>query len=279
MARTSRRRASADIAWFDEPRAKRSRNEAWNNPDERALVLRRAGRNGDGKVPILTCLLQRRPARTTPSACRRPACRRGCCSTAPSPTAPERDLDGRGDRGRGAQRRADAQPRQGRGVMSGFARALPFGATLISPRPHALSPVGAGAARGRRRDRGPGAAADDAHRPRAGSKREAPLRRGRALPLSPGEWPGACPIPASRAQAGDVHGPSLVVDPGAYRWRHPGWRGRPWHETVLYELHAGTSGRLRRRRRRALPGLAGARHHRRRADADQRFSRHAQLGL
>src|SRR5204862_5209399 len=52
----------------------------------------------------------------------------------------------------------------------------------------------------------------------------------------------AVPDPASRAQADDVHGPSLVVDPGAYRWRHPHWHGRPWHETVLYELHAGTSG-------------------------------------
>jgi maltooligosyltrehalose trehalohydrolase len=50
------------------------------------------------------------------------------------------------------------------------------------------------------------------------------------------------PDPASRAQADDVHGPSLVVDPGAYRWRHPAWKGRPWHETVLYELHAGTYG-------------------------------------
>jgi malto-oligosyltrehalose trehalohydrolase len=52
----------------------------------------------------------------------------------------------------------------------------------------------------------------------------------------------AVPDPASRAQADDVHGLSLVVDPGAYRWRRPDWQGRPWHETVLYELHAGTCG-------------------------------------
>ena len=57
--------------------------------------------------------------------------------------------------------------------------------------------------------------------------------------LSTGE---AVPDPASRAQADDVHGPSLVVDPGAFRWRHPEWIGRPWVETVLYELHAGTYG-------------------------------------
>jgi 1,4-alpha-glucan branching enzyme len=52
----------------------------------------------------------------------------------------------------------------------------------------------------------------------------------------------AVPDPASRAQADDVHGPSLVVDPLAYDWRHAGWRGRPWHETVLYELHVGAIG-------------------------------------
>jgi maltooligosyltrehalose trehalohydrolase len=50
------------------------------------------------------------------------------------------------------------------------------------------------------------------------------------------------PDPASRAQQGDVHGSSLVVDPRAYHWRQPGWRGRPWYETVLYELHVGTMG-------------------------------------
>jgi malto-oligosyltrehalose trehalohydrolase len=46
--------------------------------------------------------------------------------------------------------------------------------------------------------------------------------------------------PASRRQAGDVHGPSVLVDPDAYRWRHAGWRGRPWGEAVVYELHLGT---------------------------------------
>jgi maltooligosyltrehalose trehalohydrolase len=52
----------------------------------------------------------------------------------------------------------------------------------------------------------------------------------------------AVPDPASRAQLDDVHGPSLVVDPRAYRWRNADWRGRPWPETVLYELHAGLLG-------------------------------------
>jgi maltooligosyltrehalose trehalohydrolase len=53
---------------------------------------------------------------------------------------------------------------------------------------------------------------------------------------------GAVPDPAARAQLDDVHGPSLVVDPRSYRWRNTTWRGRPWHETVLYELHAGLLG-------------------------------------
>ncbi|MEA2779200.1 MAG: maltooligosyltrehalose trehalohydrolase [Rhodospirillaceae bacterium] len=48
------------------------------------------------------------------------------------------------------------------------------------------------------------------------------------------------PDPASRRQAGDVHGSSVVVDPMAYRWRHPKWRGRPWHEAIVYELHVGS---------------------------------------
>lgn len=50
------------------------------------------------------------------------------------------------------------------------------------------------------------------------------------------------PDPASRGQADDVHGPSQVVDPRSYDWRHPEWRGRPWHEAVLYELHPGAFG-------------------------------------
>jgi maltooligosyltrehalose trehalohydrolase len=52
----------------------------------------------------------------------------------------------------------------------------------------------------------------------------------------------AVPDPASRAQAGDVHDPSVVVDPQAYEWRHPDWQGRPWREVVLYELHVGVFG-------------------------------------
>ncbi|KMQ80352.1 Malto-oligosyltrehalose trehalohydrolase [Candidatus Burkholderia pumila] len=49
----------------------------------------------------------------------------------------------------------------------------------------------------------------------------------------------AVPDPASRFQPKDVHGPSEVVDPRAFHWTHTDWHGRPWEETVLYELHVG----------------------------------------
>ncbi len=48
------------------------------------------------------------------------------------------------------------------------------------------------------------------------------------------------PDAASRFQPNDVHGASEVIDPKAYRWRCCGWRGRPWEEAVIYELHVGT---------------------------------------
>jgi malto-oligosyltrehalose trehalohydrolase len=48
------------------------------------------------------------------------------------------------------------------------------------------------------------------------------------------------PDPASRFQPEDVMGPSEVVDPASYAWRDSAWRGRPWHEAVLYEMHVGT---------------------------------------
>lgn len=50
----------------------------------------------------------------------------------------------------------------------------------------------------------------------------------------------AVPDPASRAQKADVNGPSLVIDPDQYAWQNTGWQGRPWEETVVYEMHFGT---------------------------------------
>lgn len=48
------------------------------------------------------------------------------------------------------------------------------------------------------------------------------------------------PDPASRFQPEDVRGPSEVVNPNAFDWTDDWWRGRPWDEAVIYELHVGT---------------------------------------
>jgi maltooligosyltrehalose trehalohydrolase len=63
------------------------------------------------------------------------------------------------------------------------------------------------------------------------------------------------PDPASRLQAGDVHDDSVVLDTAAYAWKHKAWRGRPWQETVLYELHPGLCGGFKGIEQR-LPSLA-----------------------
>jgi len=49
----------------------------------------------------------------------------------------------------------------------------------------------------------------------------------------------AVPDPASRFQPRDVHGPSRVEPRGRFEWSDVRWQGRPWEETVVYELHAG----------------------------------------
>jgi malto-oligosyltrehalose trehalohydrolase len=45
--------------------------------------------------------------------------------------------------------------------------------------------------------------------------------------------------PASRYQPLDVEGASELIDGSAYRWSTSKWRGRPWLDAVLYELHVG----------------------------------------
>jgi maltooligosyltrehalose trehalohydrolase len=47
------------------------------------------------------------------------------------------------------------------------------------------------------------------------------------------------PDPASRFQPADVHGPSEVVDPLGHKWHDSTWQGRPWEESIIYELHIG----------------------------------------
>ncbi|MET3723615.1 malto-oligosyltrehalose trehalohydrolase [Sphingomonas trueperi] len=50
----------------------------------------------------------------------------------------------------------------------------------------------------------------------------------------------AVPDPAARLQASGVHGWSVVPD--TMDAAEDGWRGRPWEETVLQEVHAGVLG-------------------------------------
>lgn len=50
----------------------------------------------------------------------------------------------------------------------------------------------------------------------------------------------AFPCPASRFQPETVSGPSMVIDPAAFRWTDAAW-GRPaFRDLVIYELHVGT---------------------------------------
>ncbi|MET0365319.1 MAG: alpha-amylase family glycosyl hydrolase, partial [Sphingobium sp.] len=55
----------------------------------------------------------------------------------------------------------------------------------------------------------------------------------------------AVPDPASRAQSGGVHGWSIVTDPGDHVWREQDWRGRPWEEAIIQEVHVGLCGGFR----------------------------------
>lgn len=124
--------------------------------------------------------------------------------------------------------------------MTAFARAMPFGATLLgdgrtrfrlwAPQQEEVAVVIEDGAVQPMNGRSGGWFELDTHCPAGGRYR---YRLGSGLDV---------PDPAARAQASDVHGASLVVDPSAYRWRHPEWSGRPWTETVLYELHAGLYG-------------------------------------
>jgi len=53
------------------------------------------------------------------------------------------------------------------------------------------------------------------------------------------------PDPASRLQPDGVHGPSVACRPAAlsaHSWHCPDWRGRPWHEAIIYEMHVGLCG-------------------------------------
>ncbi|MGD9580367.1 MAG: malto-oligosyltrehalose trehalohydrolase [Vampirovibrionia bacterium] len=49
------------------------------------------------------------------------------------------------------------------------------------------------------------------------------------------------PDPVSKCQYKDVHGPSVIVEPTSFNWGDEhNWKGLPWNETIIYELHVGT---------------------------------------
>ncbi|MEY2486459.1 MAG: maltooligosyltrehalose trehalohydrolase [Verrucomicrobiota bacterium] len=48
------------------------------------------------------------------------------------------------------------------------------------------------------------------------------------------------PDPASRYQPEGPHGSSCVVDPSAFNWSDPDWRGRKLKGQLFYEMHIGT---------------------------------------
>jgi len=77
------------------------------------------------------------------------------------------------------------------------------------------------------------------HVPEAGAGTRYAFHTGR------GPW---LPDPASRFQPEGVHGPSEVIDASSFAWPDADWRGRPWEETVLQEIHVGafsSGGRYR----------------------------------
>jgi maltooligosyltrehalose trehalohydrolase len=47
------------------------------------------------------------------------------------------------------------------------------------------------------------------------------------------------PDTASRRQPDGIHGFSEVIEPRDHAWTDPAWRGRPWAEALIYELHIG----------------------------------------
>jgi maltooligosyltrehalose trehalohydrolase len=48
------------------------------------------------------------------------------------------------------------------------------------------------------------------------------------------------PDPVSRSQPHGVHGPSQIVDPGAFAWSDQDWKGIALQDYIFYELHTGT---------------------------------------
>ena len=52
--------------------------------------------------------------------------------------------------------------------------------------------------------------------------------------------PVQVPDPVSRLLPEGVHGLTEIVDPNAFRWTDQNWRGVPFRDYIIYELHIGT---------------------------------------
>ena len=259
----------ADIAWFDQS-GETIPVEAWNDIEQRTLILRRSMRVPEGKVTILTLLLNPddRPCdfRLPMPQSARPA----CCSTAPSPRRSIALCWTTGVRV-AAHSAVLLYSRASR--MS-----IRFGATRVGERAHdGVSPVGTGAG-GRERGGGSGPILPMTRSPDGWFEAIAPCPDGTRVPLSAGGRNAGARIPPSRAQADDVHDPSVVVDPRRLRVA----QHRLARTAVARNRAVRTPCRHPRRISRRGEGASaagGTRHHRYRADADQRFPGSAQLGL
>lgn len=223
-----------DIDWFDE-RGERLTEEAWTDGAHQLLMLRRASVAGDGSIDIFLMMLN-------PLGEDREF-------VLPPPASDARLL------------LDSAQPDRPEGPAASPLAVPAHGVVLV----HCRLPAPGAASDAPRF--GPAATADGRTRfrlwaPQAGSVALDIDGRGTTgMSAGAGGWfeavdhcrPGeayrfridgdlAVPDPAARAQRGGVHGWSLVPDPNAYRWRNAAWRGRPWREAVIYELHAGACG-------------------------------------
>ena len=206
-----------DIAWFEARMARLIPELSWKNPEHRLLCLRRATRNADGDGLDADASAQSRPARIIVFNCRSRYCRRVILIDTARPDAAERSI----------------KDKKSTSAPTAPCSSTPAGASRCNERiamasvvrrksgwtgPDAISDLGSGAERSIASRSRAGAAADDARRRRlvrgrsdcgAGTRYRYMLQDGTRVP-----------DPASRAQDGDVHGASVVVDPASYRWRN-----------------------------------------------------------
>ena len=226
--------------------------------------------NDDGTVPVLTLLLN--PTANGPRlpACPRRMFRRACCIDSAEPDAA------------GA---ATSRARRSRSRRAARSCVKAFSRPIRHERHSRATAVRCDAARSTDRTRFRLWAPAQEHgrrlqiegaRPmpmqharrrlvRGRSRRAAPAR---AIAIVLASRARACPIRRRARRPTTCTARASWSIRAAYRWRNRDWRGRPWHETVLYELHVGVLGGFAGVQR-ELAAAGRPRHHRGRADADQ----------